>query len=133
MQSRVSAFNIEPDIIITTDVNFAREPDIEARHSIECKKGPSVDISTLTDRALSRGIVNLAKRNSIPCQVVVEPMGTGTNNDVLAVTGKGSRCVVMSLPLKSMHTTCESVNLEDVKHLSDILSLIVKTKEAELC
>lgn len=132
MSTRVAAFNIEPDIIITTDVNFAREPDIEARHSIECKKGPSIDISALTDRDLSRGILRLAKENGIPCQIVVEPSGTGTNNDILSITGKGARCVVMSLPLKSMHTTCESVNIEDLKHLSNLLSLIAKTKEADI-
>ncbi|MBQ4509885.1 MAG: hypothetical protein II984_04105 [Clostridia bacterium] len=132
MLSRTALFNIEPDIVITTDVNFAREPDIEKRHSIECRKGPSVDISTLTDRDLSRSIIRLAKENGIPCQVVVEPMGTGTNNDALAITGKGARYAVLSLPLKSMHTTCESVNLEDVLSLSKLLSLIAKTKESQL-
>lgn len=132
MQARVAAFNIKPDIIITTDVNFANEPNVEKRHSIEARKGPSVDISVLTDRALSRGIVKLAKENNIPCQIVIEPMGTGTNNDPLSITGTGSRCVVMSLPLKSMHTTCESVNLQDIKYLCDILSIVAKTKEADI-
>ncbi len=132
MLSRVSLFNIEPDIVITTDVNFAKEPDVEKRHSLECKKGPSVDISALTDRDLSRSIIRLAKENGIPCQVVVEPMGTGTNNDALSITGKGARYAVLSLPLKSMHTTCESVNLEDVLNLSKLLSLIAKTKESQL-
>ncbi len=132
MCTRVAAFNIEPDIIITTDVNFAREPDIEARHSIECKKGPSVDISTTTDRALSRSILRLAKQNNIPCQIIVEPGATGTNHDILSITGKGARCAVMSLPLKSMHTTCESVNLFDIEALSDILSIVIRTKEADL-
>lgn len=130
--SKVSLFNIEPDIVITTDVNFAKEPGVKARESIVCKKGPSVDISSLTDRDLSRGIIRLAEENDIPCQVVVEPMGTGTNNDLLAITGKGARCVVLSLPLKSMHTSCESVNLEDVKSLSSLLSLIARTKEENL-
>lgn len=126
MKTRVAAFNIEPNIIITTDVNFAKEPEIEKRHSIECKKGPSVDISALTNRALSRKILAMAKDNGIPCQVVVEPMGTGTNNDILSITGKGAKNVVMSLPLKSMHTTCECVNIEDIKYLSDLLSVIAK-------
>ena len=132
MQTRVAAFNIEPDIIITTDVNFAKEPSIEARHSIECKKGPSVDISALTNRDLSRSIINLAKKNGIPCQVVVEPTGTGTNNDILAITGKGAKTVVMSLPLKSMHTSCECVNIADMEYLSQLISLIAKTKESDL-
>ena len=130
--SRVALFNIEPDVVITTDVNFAREPGIEIRDSIECKKGPSVDISTLIDRKFARSIINLAKENGIPCQVVVEPMGTGTNNDPLAITGKGARYAVMSLPLKSMHTNCESVNLEDVLNLSKLISLIAKTEESML-
>jgi endoglucanase len=132
MQTRVAAFNIEPDIIITTDVNFAKEPNIEVRHSIECKKGPSVDISALTNRDLSRGIIKLAKENGIPCQIVIEPMGTGTNNDILAITGKGAKTVVMSLPLKSMHTSCECVNTLDMEYLSQLLSLIAKTKESDL-
>ncbi len=132
MQTRVAAFNIEPDIIITTDVNFAKEPNIDARHSIECKKGPSVDISALTNRELSRAVINLAKKNGIPCQVVVEPTGTGTNNDILAITGKGAKTVVMSLPLKSMHTSCECVNTLDMEYLSQLLSLIAKTKESDL-
>lgn len=132
MQSKVALYNIEPDIVITTDVNFALEPDIEKRHSIECRKGPSVDLSCLTDRDLSRGIIRLAKENGIPCQVVVEPMGTGTNNDALSITGRGARYAVLSLPLKSMHTSCESVNLEDMMYLSKLLSLITKTKESML-
>lgn len=132
MKTRVTAFNIEPDIIITTDVNFALEPGVETRHAIECKKGPSVDISSLTNRDLSRGIINLAKKNGIPCQVVVEPMGTGTNNDTLSITGKGAKTVVMSLPLKSMHTSCECVNIKDMEYLSALLSLIAKTKECDI-
>lgn len=132
MKARVACFNIQPDVIITTDVNFAAEPDIEKRHCIECKKGPSVDISALTDRSLSRGIIRLAKENNIPCQIIVEARGTGTNNDILSITGKGSRCAVLSLPLKSMHTTCESVNLQDIKHLSKLLSVIATTEEENI-
>ncbi len=132
MKTRVACFNIEPDLVITTDVNFASQPEIEKRHSIECRKGPSVDISVLTDRELSRGILRLAKENNIPCQVIVEAKGTGTNNDILSITGKGARNAVLSLPLKSMHTTCECVNLEDIKHLSNLLAVIIKTKEADI-
>jgi endoglucanase len=129
---RNAVFSVSPDIVIATDVGFARETDIEARCSIECKKGPSVDISALTNRDLSRGIINLAKENGIPCQIVIEPMGTGTNNDILAITGKGAKTVVMSLPLKSMHTSCECVNTLDMEYLSQLLSLIAKTKESDL-
>lgn len=131
--ARTAAAAIMPDYIITTDVNFAREPNIEKRYSIECSKGPSVDLSALTCRVLSKKIIALAKEHGIPCQVVVEPTRTGTNNDMLAISGKGAKNALMSIPLKAMHTSCESVNVADIKALSEILSLLISTKEDELC
>lgn len=131
--SRTAIYEIKPDYIITTDVNFAREPGIDKRDSIECAKGPSVDISSLVSRELSREILRLAKENNIPCQIIVEPTRTGTNNDVLSVTGVGALNALMSIPLKAMHTTCESVCISDIKALGDIISLILEAKEDTLC
>ena len=132
MGVKAAVFGIEPDIVIATDVNFARENGIEPRYSIECKKGPSVDLSSILDRALSKAILKLAKENNIPCQVIVEAGRTGTNADAISITGKGTKLALMSLPLKAMHTSCECVNLFDVKALADILNIVISTKEEQL-
>ena len=130
---RTAVFNIEPDYVISTDVGFGTEPDLDKRYCIDCKSGPAVDISALTNRDFSRAIIALAKEKGIPCQVVVEPMGTGTNNDIISVTGKGCINALLSLPLKAMHTSCESVNLADVKHLADLLTAVITSREDKLC
>ncbi|MBQ7789158.1 MAG: M20/M25/M40 family metallo-hydrolase [Clostridia bacterium] len=115
------AFDINPDIAIITDVNFARTEKEEDFETIECKGGASVDISALTDRRLTRNIINLLKEKGIKHQLVCEPGRTCTNNDPVSISGYGIRTALMSIPLKSMHTPSETVNLQDIKSLADIL------------
>ncbi len=130
--ARTAIFDIEPDIVIATDVNFGREPGVEERYSIECGKGPSVDLSVILDRSLSNAILEIARENSLPCQIVVEAGRTGTNADIISITGKGTRLALMSLPLKGMHTPSECVCLNDIKTLASILTLVISSKEDKL-
>lgn len=130
--ARTAIFAIEPDYVIATDVNFGREPNVEKRYSIECGKGPSVDLSVILDRALSNALLDIAKENDIPCQVVVEAGRTGTNADIISITGKGTRLALMSLPLKGMHTPSECVCLDDICALARLLAIMISTREDEL-
>ena len=130
--ARTAIFALEPDFVIATDVNFGREPSVEKRYSIECGKGPSVDLSSILDRELSSAILKLARTNEIPCQIVVEAGRTGTNADIISITGKGTRLALMSLPLKGMHTPSECVKLSDITDLAKILTVLLGTKEEAL-
>ena len=119
-----ASFDIEPDIAIITDVNFAYGDGTPDYESIKCGKGASVDVSSLTDRVLTRRIIGLLKDKGIEHQVICEPGRTYTNNEGLLVSGTGVRTCVLSVPLKNMHTPCETVNLKDIKSLSRILTAI---------
>ena len=125
-----AAFEIKPDIGIVTDVNFARGEGISERESIECEKGASVDISSLTDRRLTKNIISLLKSQNIDFQLVCEPSYTGTNNDALSISGEGVRTALMSIPLKGMHSPSEIVNIKDIMSLSQILKAVAYAKEA---
>ena len=119
-----ASFGIEPDIAIITDVNFARgdgSPDYE---TIECGKGASIDISSLCDKTLTRNVMKLLSEKSIRHQLICEPGATYTNNERVLISARGVRTLVLSVPLKNMHTPCETVDLEDIKSLGDILLAI---------
>lgn len=120
-----AAFGIEPDIAIITDVNFASGDGTPEYESIKCKGGASVDISSLTDKALTRGIIRLLTEKGIKHQIICEPGRTYTNNEGMLVSGRGVRTAVLSVPLKNMHTPCETVNLEDIKSLKEILIAVM--------
>ncbi|MBQ8163642.1 MAG: hypothetical protein IJZ93_04680 [Clostridia bacterium] len=132
MLARVAAYDIDPDIAIITDVNFARANGLKKRETIECEKGPSVDISSSSDRALSRRILEIARLYKLDCQTIVEVSSTGTNNERIMLSKEGVRTAVMSIPLKFMHSYSEMVNLKDIATLSDILLAIAYTPKEEL-
>lgn len=124
------AFDLDPDVAIITDVNFAKQKGVSEDESIECGKGPSVDISSICNRRLMKNIINLFKEKDLVHQIICEPGRTGTNNDAVSISGKGIRTAVLSVPLKSMHTPSEVVKLEDIKTLSKAFLLIATSKEA---
>jgi endoglucanase len=65
-------------------------------------------------------------------QKVCEPFHTSTNSDGVSVAGRGVRTVLMSVPLRSMHTPSEAVCLDDIKSLSDILLEVAYTEKEAL-
>lgn len=119
------SFDINPDIALTTDVNFASGDGTPDHECIRCGGGASVDISSLTDKRLTRSIIALLKEKGIKHQLICEPGRTYTNNDGLLIGAKGARTAVFSIPLRNMHTPCETVKLDDIKSLAEILSAIV--------
>ena len=126
--SRV-AYDIEPNFAIITDVNFANTDTEPSFECIEMGKGASIDVSAITNRPLTKRIMKHLTEKKIPYQVVCEPSYTGTNADYLSIAGCGIATVLMSVPLKSMHTPSETVSLNDIKSLSDILVSVAYAKE----
>ncbi|MBO5287319.1 MAG: M20/M25/M40 family metallo-hydrolase [Clostridia bacterium] len=126
-----ATFGLNPDIAIITDVNFARGDGSPDHETIVCGEGVSVDISSATDRRLTRNIIKLLTEVGIAHQLICEPDCTYTNNERLLVNGLGTRTAVISIPLKSMHTPSETVKLEDIVSLRDvILAILYADKEA---
>ena len=120
-----AAFDIKPDIAIVTDVNFAYGDGTPEYESIKCGQGASVDVSALTDKNLTRGIIKLLRDKGIKHQIICEPGRTHTNGDGMLICGEGVRTAVLSVPLRSMHTPCETVNLKDILSLEEIIEAIV--------
>lgn len=46
---------------------------------------------------------------------------TGTDTESFAYSNGGTPSALISLPLRYMHTTVESVQISDVKHTADLL------------
>lgn len=130
--ARFAALDIQPDIAIVTDVNFASGEGIREGDSIEVGKGASIDISAITDIMLTRRVMALLDAQKIPYQRICEPSRTSTNADAISKTGKGARTLVMSIPLASMHTPCELVCLDDIVSMARILLEIAYTPSEEL-
>jgi len=59
-------------------------------------------------------IISTAQKNKISFQREVASRSTGTDTDAFAFSGIGIPSALISLPLRYMHTTVESVHRDDV-------------------
>ena len=127
----ICAYSIKPEIAVITDVNFGDTEKDDGFEFIKLGQGAGIDVSAMTDRKLTRGLIRLLDKEGVRYQKICEPSYTYTNNDLVSVTGEGVPTLLMSVPLRSMHTPVETVDIRDIRSLADILMLLAYTdKEA---
>ncbi|MBQ8186729.1 MAG: hypothetical protein IJ037_07640 [Clostridia bacterium] len=119
-----AAWTIQPDLAIITDVNFATTPGVQAEESGKLGGGPMVSKSVVTDRVLTKNILELAKANEIPVSTVFEVTATGTNNECVAFIREGIPTAVVSLPLAGMHSYNELISTDDAENFIKLIGKI---------
>ena len=124
-----AAWTIQPDYAIITDVNFALTPGMSAEESGKLDAGPIISRSVITDRKLTRRILDLAKENEIPVSTVFEVTSTGTNNDCVAFIREGIPTAVVSIPLAGMHSYNELISTDDAENFIKLIGKIITTAD----
>ncbi len=79
---------------------------------------------------LLRKVVAAAEAEKIPFQRAAVSRATGTDTDAFAYGAAGVPSALISLPLRYMHTTVESVHREDVEHVIRLILASVKGLKA---
>ncbi len=120
---------INPDIAIVVDAGFAMAPGLNEENCIQMEKGPSVSITDTLTRFLTDWVLACALKNNLPLQTVCEPGGTGTSATKLQLQNGGIPSVVISIPLKNMHTPSEIVSEKDILSTCDLICTLIAEKE----
>ena len=126
------AFALMPDCAIVVDVGFGDDVYTDKSLTISLGGGPSIGIAPILSKALSDELVSIAKDEDIPYQHDVMSRTTGTNADTITVVGSGVPTLLLSVPLRYMHTANEVVNIDDIENTSKLIAEFVLKKEAEL-
>lgn len=118
---------IRPNVAIVTDVcHDTQTPMLNKISSgdLACGKGPVLTYGPAVQNNLLKLILDVADRNKIPFQRQAASRATGTDTDAFAYSIGGVASALISLPLRYMHTTVESVHKEDVEN---VIALIFET------
>ncbi|UYZ57367.1 M42 family metallopeptidase [Hymenobacter latericus] len=121
------AHRIKPDVAIITDVTHdTQSPMYEKKTSgdIHCGKGPVITYGPAVQNNLRDLIIQTAQQKEIPFQRAAATRATGTDTDAFAYSNAGVASALISLPLKYMHTTVETVHNDDVQN---VINLIYET------
>ncbi len=116
-----ATFKINPNEAIAIDVTFATAPDVSENEGGYISKGGMICVSPVLDSEISNKLNTIAFDNKIPYQNEIMGGKTGTDADVISISGEGVKTGLISIPIRNMHTDCEVIDLSDIKSTCDIL------------
>ena len=120
-------YGIHPDYGIAVDVAFGSSPDTPSHKSMKMNGGAAVGVGPAVARKVSDKLIALGKEKNIPFQVEVMGGHSGTDADEIQTTREGVATGVVSLPLRSMHTPVEVLDLRDARACADLLAAWVES------
>jgi len=112
------ARRIKPNIAIVTDVTHdTHTPMINkiVEGDIVCGKGPSLAYAPAVHNKLLSFVEDVAAKKKIPLQWRTLSRTTGTDTDSFAYSNDGCPSVLISIPLRYMHTTVEMLHRDDIE------------------
>ncbi len=118
------AHRIKPNVAIITDVCHDTTAPLYSKVTSgdqTAGKGPVLTYGASVHKKLLDLIIAKAKEKSIPFQRSAASRVTGTDTDAFAYSNEGVPSALISLPLKYMHTTVETVSKEDIEHVIKLL------------
>lgn len=122
--SKTSAYKINPDIGIVLDVGFGSSPDMPPETPC-LGKGPVVAIGGRMNHKLTKKFINICKEYNYDLQYEGVPAATGTDTESLQISREGIPCILLSIPLRYMHTSVETIDVEDVKTAGKALARFI--------
>ena len=127
--AKMIANRINPAAAIVTDVTHDTQTPMmnKIQHGdVACGKGPSLTIGPAVHNKLLDQIIFTARKSKIPFQREAASRFTGTDTDAFAYSGRGVASALISLPLRYMHTTVESVHRMDVESVIKLIYATLK-------
>jgi tetrahedral aminopeptidase len=117
--AKMIAENIKPNLAIVTDVTHdTHSPMYEKKKQgdVSCGKGPVLIYGPSIQNNVLNMIIDVAEKKKIPFQREAVSISSGTDTDAFAYSNCGVASALISVPLKYMHTTVETVHQNDVEN-----------------
>ncbi len=115
---------IKPNVAIITDVcHDTSSPlyDKKKQGDQKCGLGPVLTYGPAVQNNLLDMVIQVANKNKIPFQRAAVSRSTGTDTDSFAYSDEGVPSALISLPLKYMHTTVETVHKKDIEQVIELM------------
>lgn len=122
MGGYTSPYTIQPQIAVAVDVTHAKGPGASDWRTAPLGKGFTLDWGPNTHPALFESFKSLADRLDLPYSMQVYASGSGTDAMGMQIVNEGIPTMVVSIPLRYMHTPVETVNTRDVQRTGRLLA-----------
>lgn len=120
---------IKPDVAIVTDVTHDTQTPMMNKITngdVSCGGGPVLSYGPAVHNNLLKLIIAAAEGEKMKFQRAAVSRATGTDTDAFAYGAAGVPSALISLPLRYMHTTVESVHRKDVEKVILLIAASLK-------
>ena len=119
---------VKPTCAIAVDVTYTYDYDGMSSSSAgeaELCKGPVLCHSSIVSKKMNKMLEECAERLGIPLQWEICSGRTHTDADQIHFSNDGVPVALVSIPLRYMHSSIETLSLSDVENIIDLLAEFV--------
>lgn len=124
MGACAATYDINPDLGIAIDVTFGDKYAGEEMQE-RCGDGIEIAVGSNVHPELTKRLIEIADKNKIPYFLVAYPGSTGTDAWIMQTVREGIPMLLVSIPIKFMHTSTEVVDYKDVERAGKLISLFI--------
>ena len=127
---KTTAYGIDPTMAIAIDVTHGITPD-NSENALEVGSGTAMSKGPNIHPKLVERLENTAKAHKIKYNIEIDGGATGTDAWEIQVAGNGVPTALMSIPLKYMHTSVETLDVRDLKATAQLITEFIKELEVD--
>lgn len=123
--AKTAGFASSANEAIAVDVGFANAPGVKDEESGKLGGGAMIGFAATLDNAMSKKLVSIAKEKDIKWQSDVMGGSTSTNSDSIQTCAGGIKCALLSIPIRNMHTAVETVCVDDIEAVAQLMAAYI--------
>ncbi|MBQ3119066.1 MAG: M20/M25/M40 family metallo-hydrolase [Clostridia bacterium] len=130
------SYNVDPACAIVIDVCHGTTPDSGSATTFKLGTGTVITCGPNIDRRMFEIAKKIADEKKIKYSIEAESGHTGTDAWVVQTTRLGVATLLLSIPLRYMHTTVETLSMKDVEATAKLIAhtlMNLDTEEFTLC
>jgi putative aminopeptidase FrvX len=120
-----STYGITPDIGIAIDVGFGDSAGLPDTGTIKLSQGPGIGIGPHVHPKLLERMVETAQEWNISYSLDPTPNPGGTDAYAIQVARAGAATILLSIPLRYMHTPVETLDYQDIQRTGRLMALFI--------
>lgn len=123
--ARTSSYKINPDFAIVIDVGMGLSANMNSANIAELGHGPGIVMGSNTHPKLTQKMMEIAKKYDIDYQIKILIGRSGTDAAAIQVTREGIPCIIISIPLRYMHTSVETISFKDIENSGRLIAKFI--------
>ena len=110
------------DAAIAIDVTHGTTPDVKGQTGVfPLGSGAVICRGPNLHYEYTKQLISLAKEKNVSHEIEVASGGSGTTAWAIQTLGSGIPVMLVSIPLRYMHTNVETLEISDIKAVADLL------------